>query len=82
MAPELVCSENKGHTCKVDIWALGVLAFYLLSGGHLPFDVDSEQENSQQNMIDKILNEEPNWDLLSQVSPKAIEIIKLCLNKD
>ena len=40
MAPELVSTENIGHSSKVDIWALGVLTFYLLSGGHMPFDTD------------------------------------------
>ena len=37
MAPELVSGESKPHTRAVDIWAVGVLAFYLLSYGSYPF---------------------------------------------
>ena len=42
MAPELFSDQNEGHDKKVDIWALGVIAFYLFSGTNLPFDFEDE----------------------------------------
>ena len=36
IAPE-VLEGKSGHSYEVDIWSLGVLAFYLVSGGHYPF---------------------------------------------
>ena len=36
MAPELIAKEGP-HGAAVDIWALGVTAFYLLTYGHFPF---------------------------------------------
>lgn len=41
-APEIIIHEG-GQTEKVDIWAVGVLAFYLFSGGLKPFRVGSEE---------------------------------------
>ena len=36
MAPEVVEGQAYGQT--VDIWSLGVIAYYLLTGGNFPFD--------------------------------------------
>ena len=36
MAPELITNEG-AHGTAVDIWALGVTAFYLLTYGQFPF---------------------------------------------
>ena len=36
MAPELITNEGP-HGIAVDIWALGVTAFYLLTCGQFPF---------------------------------------------
>ena len=41
LAPEMV--ERKGHGLEIDIWALGVLCFELLTG-KLPFNGKNEQE--------------------------------------
>ena len=61
MAPEIWRGE--AYDAKVDIWSLGVVMFYLLSGTH-PFDGDL------QDVGDKIINEELNfesviWNLVS-----------------
>lgn len=37
LCPELVARTNKGHSYEVDIWAIGVCAFAMLTG-HPPFE--------------------------------------------
>ena len=32
LSPEILCSSSKGHSYEVDIWAIGVCAFALLTG--------------------------------------------------
>lgn len=41
MAPEQM-DKLKGHTCDADIWALGVIAFIMITG--MPFTTVSEIE--------------------------------------
>ena len=43
MAPELY-TAGAIHDEKVDIWAVGIIAFQLLSGNQLPFRPTEEQE--------------------------------------
>ena len=47
MAPELLSDQNEGHNNKVDIWALGVIAFNLFSGANLPFDEKDEDTGDE-----------------------------------
>ena len=44
MAPEILRGEK--YDSKVDIWAAGVIAVYLFSGGWTAFDVDEEKGES------------------------------------
>ena len=76
MAPELVKGVN--HDRAVDIWAVGVLAYYMLSYGRFPFPgITKEAVNN------KILTEEPAMeDLGSTVPEEAKDFIKKCLAKE
>ena len=59
MAPELV--KGAIYDEKIDIWALGILVYYLFSKGVYPF------AGLTQTVVDrKILHEEPNLNLLDQ----------------
>lgn len=42
-APEVIM-KVENLTEKVDIWAAGVLAFWLYSGGHMPFTPNYEND--------------------------------------
>ena len=76
MSPELVKGEE--HSMAVDIWAVGVFAFYLQSYGQYPFPgITKEVVNN------KILNEAPNMGTLQDsVFPHAKSFIERCLTKD
>ena len=77
MAPELL--EYKPHNETVDVWALGCIAFELLTSGSYPFGryVRSDIER-------KIVNEPPAYKLINgeKVSSLAYEFIDRCLVKD
>lgn len=64
MAPEIL--TKKGHGKPVDMWAVGVLAFFLLCGA-MPFESD---ENNSVKEMNNILNgkydfEDEEWEYVS-----------------
>ena len=77
MAPELIRKEE--YTNKVDIWAVGVLAYYLWTYGKYPFPgITKEVVNN------KIKTQEPEMALLQSVGcPRETQdFIRKCLAKD
>ena len=64
------------HNMKVDCWAVGVIAFQLLSG-KMPFSARNDQ-----SLYWSIRNNEPRFDLLGNVSRDAKRFIKACLTKE
>lgn len=48
-APEIIKSEPRSY--KVDIWAAGCIAYYLLSGCQYPFDSEAEDEEEYKSEI-------------------------------
>lgn len=61
---------------KVDCWAVGVIAFELLTGKR-PFNADN-----LLSLYRKIKYEQPQFDLLKGVSRDARKFIEACLTKD
>ena len=61
-APELLIKGAR-HSNMVDIWAVGVMTFELLSGGEFPFNYSDENDQNEDELRQKILDEEPNWEL-------------------
>ena len=74
MAPELW--KRKAHSMKVDCWAVGVIAFQLISG-KFPFIA-----NDRKTLGRKISLEEPNYCALRYASYEAHQFIEACLVKD
>ena len=37
MAPELIDNKGKSYNEKIDIWAIGLMAYELVTGGDYPF---------------------------------------------
>ncbi|TIB69853.1 hypothetical protein E3P77_00231 [Wallemia ichthyophaga] len=78
MAPEVF--KKTGHGFPVDIWAIGVITFFLLSGT-TPFDRNSKQKDEINAIIDGNYNFEPAecWNV---VSDTAKDFIRGCMNAD
>lgn len=77
MAPEIF--KKSGHGKPVDIWALGVITYFLLCG-YTPFDRDTDFEEMQA-----ILNADYSFtpvDYWRGVSDGAKDFIKRCLTID
>lgn len=77
MAPEIF--KKTGHGKPVDIWALGVITYFLLCG-YTPFDRDSDFEEMQA-----ILNADYSFtpvDYWRGVSDGAKDFIRRCLTVD
>ena len=74
MAPELV---RKSHYEEaVDIWAIGVTAFYLITAGKYPFP------GITKTVVDsKIQYEEPELFRLDHYSRSMVSFISACLTK-
>ena len=80
-APELV--QNEKHDSKVDIWALGVIAFSLFSGGHHPFVTQDEMEDIDFDdtvCAQLVKTREPNMKKVT-CQPEIKSIISQCLKK-
>lgn len=77
MAPEIF--KKTGHGKPVDLWALGVITYFLLCG-YTPFDRDSDFEEMQA-----ILNADYSFtpvDYWRGVSESAKDFIRRCLTID
>ncbi|MEW5305938.1 MAG: hypothetical protein WDW36_008448 [Sanguina aurantia] len=79
MAPELVMQN---YDEKADIWSVGMLAYQMLTG-RFPFWEDVRNQ-SLAEVWKAILGTPINWDApeLSQLSPRAISLLKLLLQRD
>ena len=80
MAPEMV--RNPGHIehdVKVDTWAVGVVAFFILSAGQYPF-----QGKTKDEVDNAILYTKPAFEILKRnnASDGSIAFIQKCLIKD
>ncbi|KAL6721011.1 Calcium/calmodulin-dependent protein kinase type I [Lecanora helva] len=77
MAPEIF--KKTGHGKPVDVWAIGVITYFLLCG-YTPFDRDSNLEEMQAILIaDYSFTPLEYW---RSVSLSAREFIKRCLTID
>ena len=77
MAPEIF--KKSGHGKPVDVWALGVITYFLLCG-YTPFDRDSSVEEMQAIMAGDYSFDPPEY--WEDVSEKAKDFIRGCLTVD
>ncbi|KDR77361.1 hypothetical protein GALMADRAFT_246752 [Galerina marginata CBS 339.88] len=77
MAPEIF--KKTGHGKPVDIWAMGVITYFLLAG-YTPFDRDSQQQEMEAIIAgDYKFEPEEYW---QNVSATAKDFVKTCLTVD
>jgi len=77
MAPEIF--KKSGHGKPVDVWAIGVITYFLLCG-YTPFDRDSSAEEMQAILAcDYSFEPEEYW---QDVSEDARDFISKCLQID
>jgi len=77
MAPEIF--RKVGHGKPVDVWAMGVITYFLLCG-YTPFDRDTQREEMEAICRgDYKFEPEEYW---AAVSPTAREFVSLCLTID
>ena len=65
-------AQDKEYDEKVDIYAIGVLAFFLLSGRR-PFDHPNRAEKKRMIIHDPLQFPSPTWDKISKEAKEFIE---------
>ncbi|KZP21322.1 Pkinase-domain-containing protein [Athelia psychrophila] len=77
MAPEIF--KKTGHGKPVDVWAMGVIVYFLLAG-YTPFDRDTQQQEMEAIIAgDYAFEPEEYW---SNVSETAKSFVQACLTID
>ncbi|EJD01901.1 Pkinase-domain-containing protein [Fomitiporia mediterranea MF3/22] len=77
MAPEIF--RKSGHGKPVDIWAMGVITYFLLCG-YTPFDRDTQEQEMQAILKgDYAFEPEEFW---ANVSQTARDFVRTCLSDD
>lgn len=73
MAPEMF--HKKGYDFTVDIWALGVVVYFMLCG-YMPFDCETDEETAEAISKSDYMFEPPEY--WSHISPSAKDFISKC----
>jgi|TARA_B100000524_G_scaffold339604_1_gene232017 calcium-dependent protein kinase len=80
MAPELWADHAKMYDSSVDIWALGVVTYMLLSGKR-PFHHQDRKEKARMIMYDSLRFSGAEWDKLADGGSMAIDFCTKMMQK-
>ncbi|KAI8985340.1 kinase-like domain-containing protein [Pilobolus umbonatus] len=76
MAPEIL--KHSGHGKPVDVWAIGVITFFVLSG-YTPFESSDAMNETSAILTAGYTFDDPSW---AEVSEQAKHFIRRCLTVD
>eukprot|EP01125_Pyxidicula_operculata_P019319 TRINITY_DN699_c0_g1_i1.p1 TRINITY_DN699_c0_g1~~TRINITY_DN699_c0_g1_i1.p1 ORF type:complete len:361 (+),score=55.91 TRINITY_DN699_c0_g1_i1:290-1372(+) len=77
LAPEMLMSEEYDY--RVDIWAMGILAYVMLTG-HYPFNISSSQDCTADQLLGLITKNEIKYP--KYLSSDAVSFLKALLQKN
>ena len=79
VAPEVL--TRKPYNKQIDVWSLGVLMYYLLSNGQLPF---YDENKNEDEIAKKVVLADPCFpdEFFSKKSKSAVLLINDCIDKD
>jgi len=79
VAPEVL--TRKPYNKQIDIWSMGVILYFLVTGGKVPFN---DENNDDEKIAKKILLMDPSFpeEFFSNKSKSLIILINDCLDKD
>lgn len=78
VAPEMLTSTSALYDSKVDVWSVGVILHYLLSG-YPPFDGETLADILLSIRRGAVVLDDPVWDLISS---GAKSLVRLLLTRD
>ncbi|KIM45731.1 hypothetical protein M413DRAFT_65788, partial [Hebeloma cylindrosporum] len=78
-APEVITSREVNFTCKVDIWSLGVVMFFMINPGHIKFPDPSEEEPVEVADYKEmgLLQRDLRDNLLKEAAPESLSSLIL-----
>ena len=76
LAPEIVNENNNGYSLEVDIWAIGIIMYNLLTGDY-PF-----KDSDNNKLYEKILRSDFDFPENIKISEAAKDLIRQILKKD
>lgn len=72
MSPEVLSGKEKSNTPAVDVWACGIILYYMLYG-FLPFNAPNNSQNIQNIIAGKFIF--PKTPVISEECQELIQMI-------
>lgn len=79
ISPEIISDQPSGYGLPVDIWAIGVIVYFMLCG-YMPFDCETDEETKTAILsCDYLFEPSEYW---NHITDNAKDFIKQCFTLD